>query len=67
MGFTDIIPTTSPIFLTSETNFSHYILIVDTYSKIPKRFGREIITTEEVMDKLDMFQYIFGKIDEFAW
>ena len=27
----------------------------------------EIITTEEVMDKLDMFQAIFVKIDEFVW
>ena len=27
----------------------------------------EIITTEEVVDKLDMFQYGFGKIDEFGW
>ena len=27
----------------------------------------EIITTEEVMDNLDMFQDIFGKIDEFGW
>ena len=27
----------------------------------------EKITTEEVMDKLDMFQYGFGKIDEFGW
>ena len=25
------------------------------------------ITTEEVMDDLDMFQSIFGKIDEFGW
>ena len=25
------------------------------------------ITTEEVMDKLDMFQSRFGKIDEFEW
>ena len=25
------------------------------------------ITTEEVMDKLDMFQAIFGKVDEFCW
>ena len=24
-------------------------------------------TTEEVMDKLDMFQSIFGKIDQFGW
>ena len=24
-------------------------------------------TTEEVMDKLDIFQSIFGKIDQFEW
>ena len=27
----------------------------------------EIITTEEVMDKLNMFQDRFGKLDEFFW
>ena len=27
----------------------------------------EIITTEKVMDKLDMFKSIFGKIDRFGW
>ena len=27
----------------------------------------EKITTEEVMDKLDIFKSIFGKIDEFGW
>ena len=27
----------------------------------------EIITTEEVMNNLDMFQSRFGKIDEFGW
>ena len=26
----------------------------------------EIITTEEVMDKLDMFQSKFGKMDQFG-
>ena len=52
----NIIPSTSPIFLTSETNFSKYILVVDTYSKTPKLYGVDKITTEEVMDKLDMFQ-----------
>ena len=25
------------------------------------------ITTEEVMEKLDMFQSRFGKIDQFGW
>ena len=27
----------------------------------------EKITTEEVMDNLDMFQSRFGKIDKFGW
>ena len=57
----DIIPSTAPKTLTSDTTFSKYILIVDAYSKIPKLYGMEKITTEEVMDKLDMFQSIFGK------
>ena len=51
----DIIPATSPKRLTSGTKFSNHVLIVDTYSKIPKKYGKDIITTEEVMDKLDMF------------
>ena len=25
------------------------------------------ITTEEVMEKIDMFQAIFGKVDQFVW
>ena len=29
--------------------------------------GMEKITTEEVMDKLDIFQFRSGKIDEFGW
>ena len=53
--FMDIIP---PIFfknLTKETHFANHLLIVDAYSKIPKLYGLENITTEEVMDKLFMF------------
>ena len=45
----------------------HYLLIVDDYSKIPKLYGMENITTAEVMDKLDMFQSRFSKIDQFGW
>ena len=63
----DIIPFTAPKFLTSETYFSNYLLIVDAYSKTPKLYGVEKITTEEVMENLDMFQSRFGKIDEFGW
>ena len=50
----DIIPATAPKRLKRETNFSNYLLIVDAYSKIPKLYGMEIITTEEMMGKLDM-------------
>ena len=62
-----IIPSTAPKRLTSDTTFSNCLLIVDSYSKIPKLYGMEKITKEEVMDKPDMFQSIFGKIDEFGW
>ena len=65
--FMYIIPSTAPKSLTSETTFSKYILIVRAESKIPKFCGMEKITTEEVMDKLDMFQSRFGKIEEFGW
>ena len=65
--FVDVIPSTAPKSLTSDTTFSNYLLIVDAYSKIPKLYGMEKITTEEVMDKLDMFQSRFGKIDPFGW
>ena len=60
-GFMDIIPSTASKSLTSDTTFSNYILIFDAYSKISKIYGMDKITTEKVMDKLDMFQSIFGK------
>ena len=61
--FMDIITSTKPKSLTSDTNFSNYLLIADAYSKIPKLYGMENVTTEEVMEKLDMFQSRFGQID----
>ena len=63
----DIIPSTAPEILTSDTKFSNYLLIVDAYSKIPKLYSMEKTTKEEVMEKLDMFQSRFGKIDQFGW
>ena len=63
--FMDIVPSTASKSLTSDTNISNYLLIVDAYSKIPKLYCMDKITTEEVMDKLDLFQSIFGEIDEF--
>ena len=63
----DIVPSTALKSLTSGTTFPNYLLNVDEYSNIPKLYGMEKITTEEVMDKLDMFKSRFGKIDQFGW
>ena len=65
--FMDILPSTTPKILTSDKTFSNYLLIVDAYPKIPKLYGMEKITTEEVMDKLNMFQSRFSKIYQFGW
>ena len=62
----DINPSSASKSLTSDTTVSNYILIVDAYSNIPNLYGMEKITTEEVMEKLDIFQSRFGKIDEFG-
>ena len=43
--FMDVIPATSPKSLTNDTNFKNYLLIVDAYSKLPKLYGMENITT----------------------
>ena len=65
--FMDIIPPISSKILTKDTTFENYLLIVDSYSKIPKIYGIKNITTEEVMDKLDIFQARFGKLDKIVW
>ena len=65
--FMDIIPSIAPKSLTSDTNFKNYLLIVDAYSKIPKLYGMENITTAEVMDKLDMFQSRFRETNQIGW
>ena len=63
----DIIPSTAPKSLTSDTTFSIYFLIFDAYSKITKLCDMDKITTEEVVDNLDMFQSRLGQIDEFVY
>ena len=65
--FMYIIPDTSSKSLTKDTTFDHYLSIVDVYSNIPKHYGMENITPEEVMDKLELFQARFGKLDELGW
>ena len=62
-----IIPAIFSKSLTKGTTIVNYLLILDAYSKIPKLYGMEYITPEEFMDKLDMFQAIFRKVDEFGW
>ena len=64
--FMHIITATAPKRLICDAPFSSYLLIVIPCSKIPKLYGIYIITIEEVMDWLDMFQSRFGKIDEFG-
>ena len=39
--FMDIVPSTEPKRLTSDTTFSNYLLIFDAYFKIPKLYGVE--------------------------
>ena len=65
--FMETIPATPSKILTKDDTFTNYILIVDFYSNIPKLYEMVNINTEEVMDKIDMFQEIFGKVDEFGW
>ena len=61
----DIILSTAPKSLTTDTKISNHLLIVDASSKIPKLYVMDKITTEEVMDNLDMFQSRFKEIDQF--
>ena len=63
----DIIPATYSNSLTKDIGFANCLLIVNDYSNIPKFYGMENITTEEVIDKLGMFQERFGKVDEYGW
>ena len=58
----DIIPDIYYKSLTKDTNFYNYLLIKDSYYRLLKLYGMENITTEEFMDKLDMFQAKFGKL-----
>ena len=57
----DIIPSIPLIVLTGDNNFSNYLLIVDSYSRIPKIYERENKNTEDVMYKLDIFRQYLEK------
>ena len=49
------IPEISSKSLRKDTTFDNYILIMDAYSKLPRVYWMESITTEKVMEKLDIF------------
>ena len=51
----DIIPVIYSRILTEDNTFANDIWIMYAYSKLPILFGMENITTEEVMDKINMF------------
>ena len=63
----DIIPSTAPKILTSDTNIYNHLLIVDAYSKNSKYLWQGKISTEEVMGNPDMLQSRTVTIDEFIW
>ena len=65
--FMDIIPSPHSKSIDKEACFANYLLVVDAYSRVPRLFGLEEMTTEAVMDKLDEFQARFGRVDEFGW
>ena len=52
--------------LTKDTKFANHLIIVDAYSKLPRLYGMVKITTEEVMNNIDIFQTRFGKVDKFG-
>ena len=52
----DIISAISSKSLAKDTDSDNDLFVVNDYSKLPKLYGIKNITTEEVMDKLDMSQ-----------
>ena len=62
--FMDIIPSTAPKSLTSDTNVLNYILFVDTYSRIQKNYGMDKITRINVILRvLYMLQVYVALLD----
>ena len=59
--FIYIISATSSKISTKDTTFYNYLLIMDAYSKIPKLYGMDNITTEEVMENYICFRKYLEK------
>ena len=65
--FMDIIPAPHKFSFDPNCDFSHYLLIVDTYSRIPRFGGLNDLHSEAVMDKIEEFVARYGKVNEFGW
>ena len=53
--FMETIPSIFSKSFTKYNTSGNYLLVMDAYSKIPKLYVMVNITTEEVMEKIDMF------------
>ena len=60
--FMDIVPSTAPQNLTSDTTFSNYLLIVDAYSKITKLYGTEKSQQKKLWTNWICFNPDLGKL-----
>ena len=63
----DIIPAPHKSSFDPNCDFSHYLLIVDTYSRIPRLGGLNELNSEAVMDKIEEFVARYGEVNEFGW
>ena len=61
--FMDIVPSTAPKSLTSDTTFSNYLLIVDAYSKITKIYGMEKSQQKKLWTNWICFNLDLGKLN----
>ena len=65
--FMDIIPAPQKSSFDPDCDFSHYLLIVDTYSRMPRLYELNEINTEAVMDKIEEFVARYGELNVFGW
>ena len=63
----DIIPAPHKSSFDPNCGFSNYLLIVDTYSRIPRMCGLNELHSEAVMDKIEEFVARYGEVNKFGW
>ena len=65
--FMDIIPAPHKSSFDPDCDFSHYLLIVDTYSRIPRLYGLNDLNTEAVVEKIEELVARYVKVNDFGW